>query len=342
MPFEENIIVRKTQHTGAMRRFGRTAAVVAIASSFAIPATALAAAYPDKPVRMIVPSSPGGGTDTTMRIITPKLSEVLGQRVIIDNRPGQAGNIGLEVASRAAPDGYTLTAVIASNASNPALKKSLPFSLERDFVPISLASSMANVLIVHPSLPVKSVKELVALAKARPNQMQYASPGVGSTAHLAMELLLIMSATKMEHVPYKSGGAAFADVHAGHMTLMFGNIMNSLQHVKSGRVRALGVTSLKRSTGAPDIPTIAEAGLPGYEATTWYGVLAPAGTPRDTVAKLHDALVQTVRDPVVARRFHEGGAEATASTSPEEFAAFIRTEMKKWANVVKQAGIQPE
>jgi tripartite-type tricarboxylate transporter receptor subunit TctC len=309
--------------------------------SCAVISAALAAEYPDKPVRIIVPSAPGGGTDTTMRIISPKLGEVLGQRIILDNRPGQSGNIGVEIASRAAPDGYTITALIASNASNPAVMKSVPYNLERDFAAISLTAVMPNVLTVHPSLPVRSVKELVALAKPRPGELQYASPGFGSTAHLAMELLMSMSGIRMAHVPYKSGGAAFISVQSGEMLMMFGNVMSSLQHVRSGRVRALGVTSLKRAGAAPEIPAIAEF-YPGYEASTWYGLLAPAGTPRDIVNKLHQAVVSTVRDPATARLFSDGGADAAASASPEEFAGFIRAEVKKWARLIKDAGIQPE
>jgi tripartite-type tricarboxylate transporter receptor subunit TctC len=300
------------------------------------------AAYPDKPVRLVVPSSPGGGTDTTMRIITPRLGDILGQRIVIDNRPGQAGNIGLEVAAHAPADGYTLAAMIASNTSNPALMKNIPFNLERDFVPVSLAVVMPNMLIAHPSLPVKSVKEFIALAKARPGQIDYASPGVGSTAHLAMELLISMTDIKLMHIPYKSGGAAFLDVVAGHAPIMFGNVMSSLQHVRSGRVRALGVTSLNRVKTAPEIPAISEAGFPGYEATTWYGVLAPAGTPRAIVNKVHDAIVQTVRDQAVANRFVSDGAEPMPSASPDEFAGFIRSETMKWAKVVKNAGITPQ
>jgi len=310
------------------------------AACAAIPA-ALAADYPDKPVRIIVPSAPGGGTDTTMRIISPRLGDVLGQRILLDNRPGQSGNIGVEIASRAAPDGYTLTALIASNASNPAVMKTVPYNLERDFAAVSLVAVMPNVLTVHPSLPVSSVKELVALAKARPGQLQFASPGFGSTAHLAMELLMSMSGVRMAHVPYKSGGAAFISVQSGEMLMMFGNVMSSLQHVKSGRIRALGVTSLKRAGAAPDIPAIAET-YPGYEASTWYGLLAPAGAPRDIVNKLHKAVVATVNDAATAKLFSDGGADAVASASPEEFSAFIRAEVKKWAKLVQDAGIKPE
>jgi len=197
------------------------------------------------------------------------------------------------------------------------------------------------VLTVHPSLPVGSVKELVALAKARPGELQFASPGFGSTAHLAMELLMSLSGTRMIHIPYKSGGAAFISVQSGEMPMMFGNVMNSLQHVHSGRIRALGVTSLKRAGAAPEIPAIAET-LPGYEASTWYGLLAPTGTPRDIVSKLHKAVVATVNDAATAKLFSDGGADAMASASPDEFAAFIRAELAKWAKLVKDAGIKPE
>lgn len=320
------------------RRFIRLAGMLSLC--VAAGATS-AAGYPEKPVRLIVPSSPGGGTDTTMRILAPKLGEFLGHRMVIDNRPGQSGNIGLEIASRAAPDGYTLTACIASNASNPAVMKHVPFNLEQDFVPIALAVEMPNMLTVHPSLPVKSVKELIAFAKARPGQINYASPGVGSTAHLAMELLMSMSKIKLVHIPYKSGGAAFIDVQAGHTPMMFGNIMNSLQHVRNGRVRALGITGLKRANAAPDIPAIAET-LPGYQATTWYGILAPAGTPREIVSKLHAAIVKTVQDTSVSKTFVDNGADPTPSKSPGEFAGFIHAEVGKWAKVVKDAGIQPQ
>lgn len=319
----------------------RRIALLGIISWFVVVPATHAADYPDRPIRVIVPSAPGGGTDTTMRIISPKLGEVLGQRIVLDNRPGQSGNIGVEIASRAAPDGYTLTAVIASNASNAAVMKSVPYNLERDFAPIAMAASMPNVLTTHPSLPVKSVKELIVFARARPGQINFASPGFGSTAHLAMELLMSMSSTKLIHIPYKSGGAAFVSVQSGEMPMMFGNVMNSLQHVKSGRIRALGVTSPKRATAAPEIPAIAET-LPGYDATTWYGLLAPAGTPREVVTRLHAAVVQTVRDPAVSKIFIDSGADPTPSNSPEEFAAQIRAELKKWAKLVKDAGIKPE
>ena len=224
----------------------------------------LAAGYPDRPVRLIVPSPPGGGTDVSARMFTPKLGEVLGQQIVVDNRGGASGNIGAEAAARAAPDGYTLLAGIASLTSNPYVMKKVPFDLERDFAPISLTVVVPNVLISHPSLPAKTVKDLIAFAKARPGQLSYASAGVGSVPHLMMEFFTSMGGLKMVHVPYKGAGPALTDVIAGHVPLMAANILSTLPHVKAGRVRAYGVTSATRAPAAPDIPTIAEAGLPGY------------------------------------------------------------------------------
>ena len=300
------------------------------------------AAYPEKPVRIVVPSVPGGGTDTTMRIIAPKLGELLGQQVVLDNRGGAAGNIGAEVAARAAPDGYTLLAVIASHTINPHLMSKVPFDLERDFAPISLAVTLPNVLVSNPSLPVRTVKELIAFTRARPGQLQYASAGYGSNPHLMMELFTSMAGIKMLHVAYKGAGPAFTDVIAGHVHVMAGNILSALPHIRSGRIRAYGVTSATRSTGAPEIPTIAEAGVPGYEAVQWFGLLAPAGTPREIVNRLHAAVVQCLSDPVLSKRFVNDGADPRPSKSPEDFAAFMRAEHRKWGQVVKNAGIKPE
>lgn len=327
------------------RRFFRSLlAATAPAAILCITTTAqiAAAAYPEKPVRLIVPSVPGGGTDATMRILAPKLSELLGQPVIIDNRGGAAGNIGAEAAARAAPDGYTLLAVIASHTINPHLMAKVPFDLERDFAPISLAVTLPNVLVSNPSLPVKTVKELIAFTKARPGELQYASAGFGSNPHLMMELFTSMAGIKMVHVPYKGAGPAFTDVIAGHVHMMAGNILSALPHIRSKRIRAYGVTSAVRSHGAPEIPTIAEAGVPGYEAVQWFGLLAPAGTPRDVIAKLHGTVVQALNDPVLNKRFVNDGADPRPSKSPEEFAAFMRAEYKKWGQVVKAAGIKPE
>jgi len=313
------------------------AAVLALA-----PAAAALAAYPDRPVRIVVPSPPGGGTDTSTRIIAPRIGELLGQQIVIDNRGGASGNIGAELVARATPDGYTLLAVIASHTSNPAVMKKVAYDLARDFAPISQTVTLPNVLATHPSLPVKSVKELVALARARPGQLQFATGGIGANQHLAMELFLAETGTKMVHVPYKGVGPALMDTVAGHVPVMMGNILVAMPQVRAGRLRALGVTSAKRATGAPEIPTIAESGVPGYEGVQWYGLLAPAGTPRDIVVRLHAVTVKALQEPDIRKRFSDDGAETTPSPTPEAFGEIIRNDLAKWARVVKQAGIQPE
>jgi len=305
-------------------------------------AGAASAAYPDRPIRMIVPSPPGGGTDLATRIVMPKLSEFLGQQIVVDNRGGASGNLGAEMGARAAPDGYTLLAAIASLTSNPALMKRVQYDLERDFAPISMTVVVPNVLVSSPSLAANNVKELIALIKTKPGAMQYASAGVGSMPHLMMEFFVSMAGVKMIHVPYKGAGPALVDVIAGHVPMMAANILSSLPQVKAGKLRAYGVTSAKRSPGAPDIPTIAEAGLPGYEAVTWFGVLAPAGISRSILTHLHSGVVRAVNDTSVRKRFVDDGADPAPSKSPEEFGALIRSETKKWAKVIRDAGIQPE
>lgn len=297
--------------------------------------------YPARPVRLIVPSSPGGGTDITARLIAPKLSEYLGQQVVVENRPGAGTMIGGEAAARAAPDGYTLLMGISTLAINPAIYKKVPYDALRDFVPISQAVSLSNILVTHPSLPPRNVRELIAFARARPGQINYASAGVGTSPHLSMALFLSMTGLKMEHVPYKGSGPGVIDLVAGHVPVMMPNMLSALPHIKAGRLRAHGVTGVKRASGAPEIPTIAEAGVPGYEAVQWYGVLAPAGTSREIVAKLHGAVVRAVQNADVKARFLADGADPVGS-SPEEFAAYIRAETAKWAKVVKDAGIRQE
>jgi len=303
---------------------------------------ALAAGYPDRPVRWVVPSTAGGGTDASTRIIAPKLAEYLGQQVVIENRPGASGNIGAEYVARAAPDGQTLLTCIASHASNAALMNKIPFDLARDFAPVSLMVTVPEMIISHPALPAKTVKELIVLARARPGDLQYATGGIGSIQHLAMELFLNMTNSKMLHVPYKATHPALIDVMAGHVPLMVIASLSALPQVRAGRVRAYGVTSARRMTGAPDIPTIAELGVPGYEAVQWFGLLAPAATPREIVTRLHAGIVRALQDPDMKKRFIDDGAEATPSSSPEEFGALIRSELVKWAKVVTDAGIKPE
>jgi tripartite-type tricarboxylate transporter receptor subunit TctC len=298
-------------------------------------------AYPMRAVRLVVPSSSGGGADITARIISPKLSEYLRQQVVVENRAGAGTMIGGEVVARAAPDGYTLLLATAPLAINPAMYKKVPYDALRDFAPITQVVSLPNLLISHPSLPVKTVKELIAFARSRPGALSFASAGVGTAPHLFMELFLEMAGLKMVHVPYKGAGPGVIGVIAGHVPLMTPTIFAALGHVRDGRLRGLGVTGAKRASGAPDIPTIAEAGVPGYEASNWFGVSAPAGTPREIVNQIHSDIVRVLQQPDIKARLSIDGAEPVGST-PDEFTAYIRAETAKWAKVVRNAGIQPE
>ena len=301
-----------------------------------------AAAYPDKPLRWVVPSVAGGATDTTTRIIAPKLGEALGQMVVIENKGGASGNIGAEFVARAAPDGYTFLTAIASNASNVALMKKVPFDLVRDFAPVSLMVTVPEMILSHPSLPAKNVRELIALAKAHPGQLQYSTGGIGSIQHMGMELFLLTTGTKMMHVPYKATHPALIDALAGHVPITVVASITGLPHMRSGRLRAYGITSAKRMSIAPEIPTIGEQGVEGYEAVQWFGILAPAGTPREIVTKLHTAVLRTMQDPDIKKRFLDDGAEITLSATPEDFGNMVRGEVTKWARVVKEARIQAE
>ena len=299
------------------------------------------APYPTKPVRMIVPSSAGGGSDIIARIIAPKLGERLGQQIVVENRAGAGTMIGGEVAARAAPDGYTLLMGISTLATNPAIYKKVPYNALTDFAPITLVLSAPNVLVVHPSLPVKSVKELIWFAQARPGEINYASAGTGTNPHLSMELFLSMAKIRMTHIPYKGSGPAIVDLVAGQVPVSMATMLTGLPHVRAGRLRALGVTSLQRTAVARDVPTIAESGVPGYEAVQWYGVLAPAQTPKDIVARLHRELVAVLQSHDVKERFAADGGDP-GGNSPEEFARYIKSEIEKWARVAKSAGIKPE
>lgn len=298
-------------------------------------------AYPTRAVRLIVPSSPGGGTDISARILAPPLTQFLGQQVVVENRPGAGTMIGGEAVARAAPDGYTLLMGISTLAINPAMYKKVSYDALKDLAPISQAVALSNVLVIHPSLPSRNLKEFIAFARARPGQINFASAGVGTSPHLSMELFLVLANLKMLHVPYKGSGPGVTDLIAGHVPVMMPNMLSAQPHIKSGRIRALGVTGTKRAPGADDIPTIAEAGLPGYEAVQWYGVLAPAATPRDIITKLHAGVVRALQNPDVRQRLLNDGAEPVGS-SPEEFAAYLRSETTKWAKVIQAAGIKPE
>jgi tripartite-type tricarboxylate transporter receptor subunit TctC len=310
-----------------------------VACFFAAMTAAHAQDYPAKPVRLVVGSTPGGGTDISARAIAPKLSEYLGQQFIIENRAGATTTIGVNYVARSAPDGYTLLMGVSSLTINPHILKNVPYDVVKDLAPISLVVMAPNIMVAHPSLPARSVKELVAFARARPGQLNFAAGGAGSSQHLAIELFLSMTGLKIIHVPYKGQGPALLDVMAGHVSLMMANVISALPQVKNGRLRAIGVTGLKRAIVAPDIPTIAEAGVPGYEVLQWYGVLAPANTPRDIIAKLHAGTVRALQDPAVKERFLGDGGETVGNT-PEEFAAVIRADLKKWGKVVKDAGIR--
>lgn len=297
--------------------------------------------YPTRAVRLVVPSSPGGGTDISARILAPQLTQFLGQQVVVENRPGAGTMIGGDVVARAAPDGYTLLMGISTLAINPAMYKKVPYDALKDLAPVSQAVSLSNVLVIHPSLPSRNLKEFIAFVKARPGQINFASAGRGTSPHLSMELFLVMAGLKMLHVPYKGSGPGVTDLIAGHVPSMMPNMLSAQPHIKSGRLRALGVTGSKRAPGADNIPTIAEAGVPGYEAVQWYGVLAPAATPRDIVSRLHAGVVRALQNPDVRQRLLNDGAEPVGS-SPEEFTAYLRAETAKWAKVIQAAGIKPE
>ncbi|HYH42263.1 MAG TPA: tripartite tricarboxylate transporter substrate binding protein [Burkholderiales bacterium] len=296
--------------------------------------------YPARTIRLIVPSSPGGGTDASARIITPKLSERLGQQVVIDYRPGAAAMIGTEAGAKAAPDGYTLLIAQSTMTIVPSVYRKVRFDPQKDFSPISIVAVVPLLLVGHPSLPAKSAKELIALAKARPGQIDYVAGGYGGNSHLAMEHFLSMAGIRMTYVPYKSGNAGLVDALSGRIQVMLSNMLVSLPHVRSGRFRPYGVTSLKRASEVPDIPTLAESAVPGYEAVQWFGILGPAGLPRDIVNKVHRELVNVMQDAEVRKRFASDGADPVYSKTPEEFAALIGIEVAKWAKVVKAAKIE--
>jgi tripartite-type tricarboxylate transporter receptor subunit TctC len=297
--------------------------------------------YPVKPVRVIVPSSPGGGTDIVTRILTPELSKRMGQQFVVENRAGAGTMIGIEAASRAAPDGYTLLMGLSTLAINSALYKKVPYDPVKDFAPITVAVSSGSIIVVHPSVPVKTLKDLIAFARARPGQMNYASAGIGTYPHMTMELLLSMAKLKMVHIAYKGTGPAMVDMLAGHTAAMAGTMVTTVPQIRAGRLRALGVTTTSRNSAVPEIPTIAEAGLPGFESVQWYGLLAPAGTPKEAVSRLHGEMVKILQQPDIKQRFANDGADVVANT-PEQFAAYIRSELKKWETVARNAGIEKQ
>lgn len=321
----------------------RDAARIACAALAVVAAGAAVAqgSYPAKPVRLVVPSSAGGGTDIVARILTPEFTKRLGQQVVVDNRPGAGTMIGIEHVAKSPADGYTLLMGLSTLAINSALKKNVPYDPVRDFAPITVAVTSASILVVHPSIPVKTLKEFMTFARARPGQLNYASAGAGTYPHMTYELFLSMARLRMVHIPYKGTAPAMVDMLAGQVATMAATVLTGLPHIRSGRLRPLGITSSKRNDVVPDIPTVAEGGLPGYESVQWYAVLAPAQTPRDIIAKLHTVLVQILHSPAIKKRFAADAAETVGNT-PEEFARHIRSELDKWAKVARDAGMKPE
>jgi tripartite-type tricarboxylate transporter receptor subunit TctC len=317
----------------------RVAAVFALAGA-ALPVEG-ADSYPAKPLRFIVGPGPNSGTDIVARALAQKLTERLGQSVIVDNRTGAGGTVAIALVAKAAADGYTLLFVSGSLVIHPALYRKLPYDPVRDLAPITLIGVVPQVLVVHPSVPARNLRELVALAKGRPRSINYGSGGVGSTGHLAGALLESMAGIRLTHVPYKGAGPAAVDVIAGQIEMLFTSAVNSLQHSRSGRIRALAVTTAKRSTAMPDVPTFAESGLPGYELMTWYGLLAPAGTPREAIERLNREVAAVVKLPDVLARLAADGVEPAAN-SPEQFAAQIKVELARIAKIVRDANIQVE
>jgi tripartite-type tricarboxylate transporter receptor subunit TctC len=303
-------------------------------------AGANAQSYPARPIRIVVPFPPGGIADLFARVIGQKFGETWGQPGVVENRPGAGGNIGAEIVAKSAPDGYTLvTGSIGTHAVNVSLFSKLPYDPIRDFAPVSLIMEAEGLLVVHPSVPVRTVKELIALAKARPGQLAYASAGYGTAAHLSGELFKSMAKVDLVHVPYKGNVPAITDLIAGQTSLLFATMPTVLPQVQAGRLKALAVTSSTRSPVTPQLPTIAEAALPGFSVTNWIGFFAPAGTPREVVLKLNGEVARIMQAPDIQKRLVAEGAKFTPWT-PDQFAAFVKSELAKWAKVVKEAGIR--
>jgi tripartite-type tricarboxylate transporter receptor subunit TctC len=317
----------------------RKSKVFLLAVLAALAGAASAQQYPVKPVRLIVGPGPGSGTDVVARAMALRLTERVGHSVIVDNRVGAGGTIAVATVAKSAPDGYTLLFVSGSLVIHPAIYRKLPYDVERDLVPIALVGVVPQVLVVHPSLPAKNMREFIALAKKRPGQINYGSGGVGSTGHLAGELLQSSAGIQLVHVPYKGAGPAAVDVTAGQIQGLFTSAVNALQHARTGRVRMVGVTTAKRAAAIPEVPTFAESGVPGYELMTWYGVLAPAGTPRAVVDRVNQEVAAVIKLPDVQSRLVADGVEP-AGSSPEEFAAMIKRELARIAKIIKTANIQ--
>ena len=319
------------------RRLARALLAAALISA----THAFAQQYPGKPVRMIVSVPPGGPADTLARMVAPRLGEALGQPLVIDNRPGANGNIAYEMVANAAPDGYTFVLVAAGIAINPSLYKEVKYDVINDFAPITQGIAVPNILVVHPSVAASTVRELVEVAKARPGQLSFASAGNGSSGHLALEQFRQMAGIQLIHVPYKGGAPALADLVAGQVQALFSLALAATPQVKAGKVRARAITSAQRSALAPELPTVAELGFPGFEVIGWFGWVAPARTPRQIVLRLNTEIVRVLREPTTKERLLALGAEPVDNT-PEQFAAFIRSEHQKWGRVIREANIRAE
>ena len=305
-------------------------------------AAALAQPYPSRPIRWIIPFSPGGPSDIIGRFFSTKLTDALGKQVVVDNRGGATGIIAFEIAARAVPDGYTVLQAGASGlTTNPHLHAKLPYDVQRDFKLVTQLVATPNLLVVHPSMTARSVKEVVELAKAKPGQLAYASGGTGTSNHLSWEMLKFYTGIELVHVPFKGTGPALTSVLGGQTQMMFSNMLPAMPHVRSGRLVGLAVTSAERSPAAPNLPTVAESGIPGYETTSWHGVVVPAGTPNAVVKRLYTELRQITQQPDVKGRFAQDGTQVVGST-PEEYAATVKSESAKWAKIIKAAGIKAE
>ncbi len=323
------------------RRIAAAWAAAVLLSPCAVAAQSPAEAYPARPVRVVVGLAPGGGTDIQTRLFAQKLSESLGRPFVVENRTGAGGTLAYAQVAKAPPDGYTLLGVAGGYTITPAVYTKLPYDPVRDFAPISLVVQAPFLLLTHPSLPAKSVKDLLALARAKPGALDCASAGHGTSTHMAFELFKAMAGVNITHIPYKGTGQSLVDAMAGQVHMLFGNVLSSLTHVRAGRLRALGVTTARRSTVLPGLPTIAESGVPGYENSTWHGWLAPAGTPPAVLTRLNAELVKSAKAPDVVERLAPDGGEPVGST-PEEFSRHIATDMARWSKLVKEIGIRFE
>jgi len=323
-----------------MQRLRRFA--LAFTATLTLSGAAFAQAYPSKPVTMIVPFPAGGTTDIVARLTAQKLSEAWGQPVVVDNRAGAGGNIGSAMVAKAAPDGYTiLMGTVGTHAINASLYEKMPYDVVKDFAPITNVAAVPNMLVINPALPVNSVKELIEYGKKNPGKLNMASSGNGTSIHLAGELFKVMTGVQMEHIPYKGSAPALTDMMGGQVQVMFDNMPSAINHVKAGKLKALAVTTATRSSAMPDLPTVAEAGVPGFEAASWFGLLAPAGTPKEIVAKIQADVVKAMKTTDLTEKMAQQGAVAVGNT-PDEFSAYIKVELAKWEKVVKASGAKAD